>query len=159
MAGATQSCISMVSNYYGANIVIFFSFSPFKDSQILIDFLMTVAKKYADFNHASKFIPDLLKVDVPELLHSQSNSLCQSFSGELREYINNHSLRNSFLKKLIQIMVNCSVSVIETYHDNGHVKILGISYKPGMRPQPEYRNSCKACLANISITCFRHLNL
>ena len=69
---------------------------------------MTIAKKYADSNRASKFIPDLLKVDVPELFHSQSNSLCRNFSQELQKYINNHSLRNIFLKNLIQIMVSPS---------------------------------------------------
>ena len=98
-------------------LLFFFSFSPFKDSQILIDFLMTVAKKYADSNRASKFILHLLKVDVPELFHSH---LCQKFSQELQKYINNQSLRNSFLKNLMQIMVSQSVSMIGAYHVNGH---------------------------------------
>ena len=66
---------------------------------------MTIAKKYADSNRASKFIPDLLKVDVPELFH-RNQSICQNFCQELRRYIRNHSLRNSFLKNFIQYVVS-----------------------------------------------------
>ena len=84
-----------------------FSFSHLKDSLILINFLMIVGKKYADSNRASKFVFDLLKMDVPELFH-HNQSICQKFCQELQMYIRNHSQRNIFLKNFKQIMVSPS---------------------------------------------------
>ena len=110
MAGATDSCISEVHicSHCMYGIIMICSFSHLKDSLILINFLMTVGKKYADSYRASKFISDLLKLDVPELFH-HSKIIRQSFCQELQMYIRNHSLRSSFLKNFIQIMVSPSL--------------------------------------------------
>ena len=79
-------------------------FSNRKNPKILIDFLKSVGKKYADSGRASNFIFDLLKLDVPELFHSQAD--CQTFSQDLRMYINTNSLRNTFLKNFLYILVS-----------------------------------------------------
>ena len=73
---------------------------------------MTVGKKYADSCRSSEFIPNLLKVDTPELFHGE---LGPKFCQFLTNYVRKHSLRNSFLKTFIQIMVSHILDCILSY--------------------------------------------
>jgi hypothetical protein len=97
----------------------------------LFHFLCKVAKQYKDSNRPDEFILDLLKLDVPQLFVSNSNSddggdgeaIGLRFSDFLKSYIMRNNLNKSLL---VQIQSLVALMTDDVKHLNFHWIILNV---------------------------------
>lgn len=77
-----------------------------KNHDFILDFLLYEAALYAGAGKAGMFIPDLMKLDVPNLFASPPHFIGESFKKNLHSYIFANSLPRELQKNVESIMVS-----------------------------------------------------